>query len=226
MARPAFLLCDTDAVIQFLLAGQITAFRVLRDRYSIQPLIVHEVEIELRSHRKFGHRIESPLRKALANNLLCKLSFDTLDAHFAGQPAMASAAFSAIGKLGREYQKLVDNGEAYTHAAALTLGVPALSNDLSALSALVTNGLAVPSTVLRTFDLVALCHQVNEMPESECDSFRAFLAGEREYLPSCFARASFRDGLRSFEPRILDSSLPAIGVAGSVAYPFAHVVRL
>src|SRR5207253_1299565 len=131
-----------------------------------------------------------------------------------------------IGRIGRDYRRFVDNGEAYTHAAALTLGVPALSNDLSALNALVTNGLSVPATVLRTFDLVTLCNQVNEMSDAECDDLRSFLVGEREYLPACFAKGSFSDGLRSFQPRLLDSAVPPIGMVGPAKYPFATVVNL
>ena len=51
--------------MQFLLARQIQPFRTLRDRYSIQPILAPEVEIELRSHRRLAQRIAPELRRAL-----------------------------------------------------------------------------------------------------------------------------------------------------------------
>lgn len=138
MSRPAFVLCDTDAVIQFLLTGETRPLRLLPARYSIQPLVVAEVEIELQSIPRFRKRIAPELKKALANGVLRILDQVVLEAHFGGPPAGSLAAASAmtqIAALGREYQQHVDLGEAYTHAAAVTLGVPALSHDRTALNA-------------------------------------------------------------------------------------------
>jgi len=229
MASSGFLVCDTDAVIQFLLAGEVRPFRLLRSKYSIQPVVVPEVEIELQSNRRFAKRIAPELKKALANNLLCVLDNSNLESHYGGKPAgsmAAAAAMAQIAKQGREYQKHVDFGEAYTHAAALVVNVPAMSHDLCALQTLVAAGLPVPATVLRAFDLITLCNQVNDMSERDCDGFRQFLIREGEYVPKCFRNRSFGDGLRDFYPRIRDSSCQAIGKTGSPASQFSAMILL
>lgn len=229
MANPAFLFCDTDAVIQFLLVGEVRPFRLLRSKYSIQPVVVPEVEIELQSNKRFGKRIAPELRKALANDLLRVLDKSVLETHYGGQLAgsmAAAAAMVQIAKQGREYEKHVDFGEAYTHAAALVVNVPAMSHDLNALETLIAVGLPVPTTVLRAFDLITLCNQVNDMSEHDCNGFRDFLMGEREYVPKCFRNKSFGDGLNDFYPRICDSSYAAIGGAGGATSPFSTVILL
>lgn len=57
---------------------------------------------------------------------------------FSGMSSVTSSAtISAIQALGTQYQLNVDWGEAFTHAAAVTLDVPSLSHDITALRALV-----------------------------------------------------------------------------------------
>lgn len=229
MARPAFLFCDTDAVIQFLLAGEVRPFRLLRSKYSIQPIVVPEVEIELQSHKRLGKRIASELKKALANDLLRMLDKSVLESYYGGQSAgsmAATAAMAQISKRGRDYEKHVDFGEAYTHAAALEVNVPAMSHDLDALDTLISAGFPVPATVLRAFDLITLCNQVNEMSERDCDGFRGFLVGESEHVPKCFRNKSFGGGLKDFYPRIRDSSYPPIGGTGGPTFPFSTMILL
>jgi len=229
MARPSFVFCDADAIIQFLLAQEVRPFRLLRSKYSIQPLVVPEVEIELlRPIRRFGNRVAPEFKKVVANGLLRVVDKNALAAHYggAGGPMAAAAAMANIAKLGHEYQAHVDYGEAYTHAAALTLGVPALSHDRSALEVLIHAGLSVPTTVLRAFDLIALCYQVGEMTEKDCDAFRAALLLEHEYLPKCFAHKSFGDGLKDFCPRICDIHVAPVGSTGDPTLPYSAIVDL
>lgn len=229
MPRPAFVFCDSDAVIQFLLAREVRPLRLLRAKYAIQPLLVREVELELQSHRRFGPRISHGLKKALEAGVLQVLEKKILDSHFGAPPAgplAAADAMSKIEKLGRQFLSRVDTGEAYTHAAAVTLGVPSLSHDRSALDALIAAGLQVPGTVLRAFDLVALAYQVKELTEHECDGFRAALEAEKEYVPNCFARAGFGAGLAQFCPRMTDMRFPAVGTGERDPVPFSNVVDL
>jgi len=229
MARPAFIFCDTDAVIQFLLTGEVRPFRVLRSNYSIQPLVVPEVEIELRSNQRFGARIAPELKRALEHNLLRVVDKSVLEAHYGsslGASMAATAALGQIASVGRQNLARADSGEAYTHAAALTMGVPSMSNDITALKTLVAAGLPVPATVLRPFDLISLCFQVNEMTEHDCDQFRATLIKENEHVPSCFLHASFGDGLTNFVPRICDLRHAAVGATGGPSLPYSTVVDL
>lgn len=229
MARPAFVFCDTDATLQFLLVRQIRPFQVLHDRYGIQPIIVQEVELELGSHRRFGRRIAPELKRALNNGLLKLLDKSILTSHFGGATAGALAADNAIGaiaKLGLEFDKFVDAGEAFTLAAALTLGMPALSHDASAIAALERSGFDVPSPVLRAFDLVCLCYQMKEMTEAECDGFRKALAGEGEHLPQCFKNAAFGAGLTHFVPRLTDFKSPDVAKPDALASGYARLLVL
>ena len=59
-------------------------------------------------------------------------------------------------------------------------------------------------TVLRSFDLIALCYQVNDMTEVQCDEFRAVLVQEREGVPPLFKHSSFVNGLSRFTPWLTD----------------------
>lgn len=229
MARPAFIFCDADAIFQFLLVGEIRPFRVLRSSYSIQPLIVPEVEIELRSHKRLSSRIAPELKRALQNNLLQVLDKSILETHYGRAPSApmaATAVLNQIKTLGKQYEKHIDFGEAYTHAAAIAMGVPSMSNDVSALKVLVNVGQTVPATVLRSFDLISLCCQVGAMSEHDCDQFRAALVREKEHVPSCFQHQSFGNGLSDFEPRICDVRYAPIGRTGSTPLPYSQVVDL
>lgn len=229
MSRPAFVCCDTDAVIQFLLAGQVQPFRTLRDRYAIQPIIVPEVELELRSHKRLGQRIAPELKRTLHAGLLRVLDRSILENHFGAPPANAMAAAKTLGDiaaLGAEFNRFVDLGEAYTHASAIVLKVPSLSNDGTALSALARSGYPLPVTVLRAFDLVALCYQVKDLTEVQCDELRTFLIQEREGVPPSFKNRSFVDGLAHFTPRVTDFKAPDVGVADPLASGFAKAIVL
>ena len=223
MARPVVLPCDTDALIQLFLSKNIKPLQVLTN-YGIQPVIVPEVEIELASNRKYSHRIQSDVRKSIASGLLRVLDKTTLATVLGGPAAAASASatLTAIHTLGAQYQRYVDLGEAYTHSAAITLGTPSLSHDITALRALTNAGLATPDPVLRLFDLVALCYQTGDLSAGDCDLIRQTLSGESEWLPLAFKNTSFAGGIHKFCPRILDGTRATIGQAlPSITGPFS-----
>lgn len=229
MPRPHFVVCDSDATIQILLTNDIRPFQLLRSRYAIQPVITPEVEIELRSNRKFGRRIGPQFKKALVNRTLQILDRSLIEQHYEGGPAAALAATAALGSIaqrGKLYQVPADFGEAYTHAAAVVLDVPSLSHDRSALDALLAAGHQVPSTVLRCFDLLALFYQVGDLTAGDCDTFRAALQKESEWVPAPFKNRGFVDGLATFCPRILDGSVALVGVATCPTTAFSSRILL
>lgn len=214
MPNPSVLPCDTDALIQLFLVTKQTSLvplRILRDVYGIQPAIVAEVEVELMSNRKHGVRIAPELKKALGNGTLEILDVGAMSKYVSS--AVAKGVFGTYQALGQQYAKIVGLGEAYTLAAAVTIDVPALSNDITALRALDTHNHAVPSPVLRMFDLLALSLQTGALTEQDCDAARKELRGRGEHVPAPFQNASFGDGMKSFCPRILDNAKPAIGTA-------------
>jgi hypothetical protein len=210
---PRLLPCDADALIQALLASNLSPLQILKAEFGIQPVIVPEVEIELASNRKFGLRLSARVRKALANQTIRTLDSGVIQSYVGVSVLAAAGTLAAIERLGLQHENHVDYGEAYTHAAALTLGTPAMSHDLSALVALEQAGLPVPNPVLRYFDLVVLGYQVGAMSEADCDRTRQELLAENEWLPRCFEHHSFRDGLRAFCPRLLSGKRPPVGLA-------------
>jgi hypothetical protein len=223
MANPSLLLCDTDSLIQLFLTSQhnqnLRPLRVLRDDYGIQPTIVEEVETELMWTRRYGSRFVPQLKKATASGLIERLDVTVLGRHV-GQ-AIAKSVHSGFQALGQQYSKHADPGEAYTFAAAVTLGVPALSNDKSAVDALDYNGMALPSPVLRAFDVLTLSYQVGALAEKECDKVRKELLQLGEHVPRAFRNASFADGLAQFCPRILDGGVKAVGTASTPGPAYA-----
>lgn len=214
MPNPPFLICDSDALIQFFIAKEFGPFRELKKSYCVQPVIVSEVEIEICSTKKFGNRFDAPLSKIISSGTIQVLDQTSLQASLVGpvsHSGVANATWASIQSLGAQYRLHVGRGEAYTHAAAFLLGVPAMSNDRSALVTLETNQFAVPSPVLRGFDLLVFSYQIGMLTEAECDSFRKSLLQAREGIPSAFKAASFANGLKQFCPRLLDGSMPLLG---------------
>jgi hypothetical protein len=215
MPNPRLLVCDTDALIQLFLTKDSTRklipLRVLRDFYEIQPVIVEEVEIEIRSSKTFLNQFEADLKKSLTSGTISLLDASAF-LKYVPSPH-ARSVFASYQGLGRQYYRYVDRGEAYTLAAAVTLNEPAMSNDFSALEVLDKQGFALPTPVLRAFDLFTLCYQTGDLVEKECDSARQDLIRFDEGVPRSFRHASFRDGLESFCPRLLDDAKPTIGLA-------------
>ena len=213
MSDPRVLLFDTDALIQLFLTAKQTKsllpLRTLRDEYGIQPVIVAEVEVELASHRKYGAKVVPEFRKALGNGALEILDIGSMSKYV--PTALASGVFATYQRLGQRYALVVDRGEAYTHAAAVTLDVPAVSNDVSALRALTFHDYQVPSPVLRVFDLFAFALQTGVLDLRDCDAARKELLGRNEHIPRAFQHAAFTDGMKSFCPRILDGARSAVG---------------
>ena len=190
--------------------------------------------MELQSNHRYGQRVEPQLRKALGNGTIRELDAAALKEHFeriggdTNAKTLATATEGAIESLGTSLQTWIDYGEAYSHAAALTLGCPVLSHDKKALDALLNAGQAVPSCVLRYFDLLAFAYQVGSLDEKACDGVRSVLNGEHEFIPYQFKNASFLNGLPSFVARLHDGSKPHVGGTPSVKppFPFANVLVL
>jgi hypothetical protein len=228
MPNPGVLLCDADALIQLFLATKQTRslipLRSLRDDYGIQPAIVAEVEVELLSNRKYGAKVMQELRRALGNGTLEILDVGAMSKYVSS--SVAKGVFGVYQTLGQQYAKVADLGEAYTLAAAVTLDVPALSNDITALRALDRHNHAVPSPVLRSFDLLALSLQTGTLAEKDCDDARKELRGRGEHVPAPFQNASFGDGMKWFCPRILDDEKPGIGMAPQPGPGYTAQIRI
>lgn len=200
MSNPALLLCDSDALTQFFLANEIRPLKELKARYGIQPTIVQEVDNELRWMRRFRDRFVPQLDKALRSAVLTTLGPAEFQSLLGTAPVGSSwASFQALGA---QYQGYVGSGEAYTFAAGVTLGLPAMSNDRSAIRVLEGKMLTLPVPILRSFDLLGFCFRSGILPLKACESVRTELLKHSEGLPLAFKSASFENGLSQFSVRL------------------------
>jgi hypothetical protein len=225
MSNPALLFWDSDALIQILLTNAISPLKTLKAEYGIQSAVVPEVETEILSSRRFA-RLAPSLKKAINTSVIEVLDNQTYMALLSKNNSLQTDAmgtsFADIQALGRRYNQRVDTGEAYTFAAALTLHQPAVSHDWSALQTLMTAGLPIPFSVLRTYDLIVFAHQIGLMAERDCDRFRKALVQDNEFVPKQQRAASFRDGLAFFEPRLIDASKSIMGIPPRRGGPARH----
>lgn len=88
----------------------------------------------------------------------------------------------------------------------MTLGLPAVSNDFSAIKTLEANLLTLPTPVLRGFDLLAFCYQSGCLELKMCEGIRSELLKHGEGMPRAFMNASFENGLKNFSPRLRDGA--------------------
>jgi hypothetical protein len=217
MPNPAILPCDTDALVQFFLANEIRPFRHLKDVYGIQPTIVQEVDLELRWLGKYKDKFVPQLEKALKSNVLCILEPAYFQSLLGTAPVGAS--WPSFQSLGAQHEGYIGRGEAYTFAAALTFGVPAVSNDFSAIRTLEANLLTLPAPVLRGFDLLAFCYHSGCLGLKECDAVRSELSKIGEGMPKPFVNASFENGLKKFSPRLRTGAGEAAVAAATFSTP-------
>ncbi len=184
MANPSVLLLDTDCLVQLFLADELKPLKVLSRNYGVQPFIVKEVDVELRWAGRHKDRFVNQLDKAQRTSVLKVMEEATFQSMVSTAPPGASwAQFQSVGA---QYEGHVQRGEAYTHAAGLTLAMPVVSNDMSAISTLNAQGLPLPEPVLRLFDLIVFCYQIGAMNDHECDAVRKALSVENEGVSRAF----------------------------------------
>lgn len=200
MPNPPLLLCDSDALVQLFIANNFKPLQALKNTYHMQPSIVLEVDVELRWMRKYKNRFVPQLDKALRNGLLTKLDQGAFQSLLStATPGMSWGNYQALGQ---RYELVVQRGEAYTHAAAVCLGLPAMSNDGKAVLTLKGQMMSVASPVIRLFDLLVFCHENGVLTTKECDDIRSDLLSNGEGLPGPFQNASFINGSKSFPCRL------------------------
>jgi hypothetical protein len=201
MANPELLVCDSDVLAQLFIVNQLIPLRHIKENCGIQPVIVEEVDVELRWLQRYRDRFVYQLERAIKSETLILLDKGRFQSHVAAAPVGAS--WESFQTLGQQYEGRAHRGEAYTFAAALTLGSPALSNDYSAVRTLQANFLTLPAQVLRTFDLISFCFSTGALTLKDCEEFRSKLSGAFEGIPAPFQNASFENGLKAFRPRLL-----------------------
>jgi hypothetical protein len=204
MPNPRLIICDSDALIQLFTANEIRPLKDLKSLYGIQPVIVHEVDIELRWLGHHKDRFVPQLDKAVKSGLITRLDKGLFQSLVSGAPPGAS--WGAFQSLGTQYLGYVDKGEAYTHAAGLVLGMPTVSNDFRAIQLLQSQMMNLPVPVLRSFDLLAFALASGTLSIQDCENARSALITSGEGVPGVFRHTSFKGGLPNFTCRLKDST--------------------
>ena len=210
-SNPDWIITDSDALLQILLTDQASLIRKLKNEYGIQFVIVEAVEAEVLklTGDKFKFKdLRGAFDKTISTGIIKVLN----EAYLVGtKGASGSSLFAQAEQLGSRLYNYVHRGEAYSHAAAITLGIPILTHDVTAIYKLRDVGVPVPRLTFRVFDILAFGHQTGVLSHAECDRARDTLIEREEFVVECFAKASFAKGLPVFYPRLLDQAHPAIG---------------
>lgn len=214
----AFLF-DTDALTQILIAGQQELLYFLKEDFGVHSFIMSEVEVELRSKPKFSGLIRPQLDKALRSGWISLLSAAHLDQLARSEDGSNAVSLGDIRELGAEYNLDIETGEAYTHAAAILLDMPAVSNDFNAIKTLEARGKVLPPTILRSFDLFGFFFLEEYLDKVAVERIRTTLRSYGEWLPASMKNASFENGLPQMGCR-LSTSLAISGSGKSWSHPF------
>lgn len=194
---------DSDALIQVLHAGPTNLFSLLRSNFGVRSYLMNEVEVEVRANKKFGGLVRPKLEKALKAKTLQLLTSSVLDD--LAVPGERPVSLEAIRDLGTEYAFDVGKGEAYTHAAAILLNMPAVSNDFNAIRVLQAKGKRLPPTVLRSYDIFGFLLQESFITAAQAESTLQDLKRFSEWVPKQMQHASFVDGLPLISCRLSTS---------------------
>lgn len=207
MPNPPFLLSDSDALIQVFMTRQRRALAELRTRGGMVTAVLPEVESEVCNHRKFRQQFEPEFQRTVkAGNLVVLERGDTRRL-LLERDTPVDAVDRELLELEarcRDYNKYVDEGEAYTHAHAARLGLPVMSHDQKAMTQLRRLGLRVGHPTLRFFDLLVFAHGRGWVTTEECERARKYLSGQGEFIPYEFKAqgASFADCAAIFPCRL------------------------
>jgi hypothetical protein len=203
MPNPALLLCDSDALVQFFIVDDLRPLQELARYFGIQPVVTIEVDMELRWLARHRDRFVSQLDKALKHGTLLKLGQAEFQKHLS--VATPGTSWATFQNLGAKYYGFVQRGEAYTHAAAVALTMPALSNDQKAVFVLKSQMCQTAVPTIRTFDLLVFAKQAGILSVKDCDDIRSELLKNGEGIPGPFLHASFEDGMKLFPCRLREA---------------------
>lgn len=226
MPNPALLLCDTDALIQVFMVGETRLLRLLRDRFAVQPCVVPDVDGELAWNATYRDRFDDDRRKALEAGLLVPFDAEAVGRVLPGPTAAIQVMLGRAKLVGESLNDIVDVGEAYTHAAASLLSMPAMSNDYAALKALREAKRPGASPTVRSWDLLVFGFHDGLLTTRDLDSARKQLREAGEWLPRVFRSQGCASALAQFDSRLLVLGKPAVGRQSPAPRPHEVVLNL
>jgi hypothetical protein len=202
---------DTDALAQIFLTEHYNIFQILSSDFGVDSYLMSEVEVELRSNKKFGALIRPRLDKALRTKALKLITSAELERMQSEGSDLVS--LGDIRELARDYALDVGTGEAATHAAGVLLDVPTVSNDFNAIRVLEEKGRILPPTILRSFDLFGFLFFEKYIDASAGEQIRKTLRAQNEGMPATLINQSFEDGIQGIQCR-LSTSLSLVASGG------------
>lgn len=203
------IICDTDALTQIFCTKHETILKQLHVQFRIEYAVTEAVEAELlRPRRRHSECTRDGFQKALDTGLITILSPRTLGQYTSNNPFVT---YDSIELLGQQYNRIIQRGEAYTHAAAHVLKCAVLSNDWKAIRDADRSGLVFDHPTFRVYDLLVFLYQCGECEEKLCDGFRKALHEVDEAPHSAFANRKFRDGLPNFYLRLVNPEFEIVG---------------
>lgn len=213
MPNPSHILLDSDALFQLFIARQRDLLAKLREECGVIPAVVPEVEGEVRWHPKFKAQYEPQFIRTVASGNLLVLETPEIRKLLLARGVPEGSLDSQLRALDRrcqEYHAHVGEGEAYTHATSVTLGLPAVSNDGDALRVLLAQGKQVACPTLRFFDLLVFARAAGWIDDALGETARSHLDGAHEHLPAPFRpKDSFAANWGGFNCRLSSAPPPA-----------------
>ncbi len=197
---------DTDALAQIFISGKHSILRDLYEQFGVASYLMSEVEVELLSNRRVSGLVRPVFEKAVKNGWIKVLS--AADLERISESLEREVSLQDIRELASDLKLFVQNGEAHTHAAAILLKCPSVSNDVQALRVLQANDKPLPATVLRSHDLFGFCFREGLLTATELEGIRTNLLKWGEWLPVAIKNTTFEAGLHAMNCR-LSTSLAA-----------------
>src|ERR1700690_1474990 len=110
------IVCDTDALTQIFCTKHETILRLLHTKFGIHFAVTEAVEAEMfRPNRRHAECCRDGFQKALDTGLITVLSPRTLGQFSSINPFVT---YDSTELLGQKYNRILQRGEAYSHAAA------------------------------------------------------------------------------------------------------------
>jgi len=209
-SNPKLLVIDASVALPLLLTNQIPLLRHIKASYSIQPVVVEAVDAEIMGLMKGPFAgLDQRYRKAVRLELLSLADEEHVKGWYGDQ---GKALYRQMNIEGLRLYETIDRGEAYSHAAANSLGAPIATNDMQAVRILRANGEQIAvEPPLGFWDLVTFGFQTGLLTTNDCDAVRQHLGKAGQALPAVFKNSSFEAGLPDFFCHLTDRGCRIVG---------------
>lgn len=176
--NPAYLVCDSSALIQLLIAGEKSLISTFRTRFRMRLGVVPEVTQEIRGQEGIARSFEQRMK----SGDIVQLTLSELD-HYA-RDLNLNISSKTIMVLGKQLNQFVDLGEAFSHAVAAAFRLPMLTNDWSAVRALTKHDCGpIGFPVIGLVDVLCCFFDGGILSDEQCSGILGRLKQAGEVVP-------------------------------------------